>query len=217
LYICNVSIALNENLLFKLKQIERDEYTWLDGTMVNSCKQRLNEVLKDELSDYAPQAEVAIVNNDMIKVNAKIDDILQQHLEQYDRRIRFGVRVDLITRDTLWELKCTTETVIEHYVQLVLYAWLWRLRYEDGDDDEKNKQFRLFNIKTGEIFRLDATTEEMGNVVVEILKGKYIETLPKSDDEFLEKCMNEVEQYNMRAEDVSTMSQDMTTLFSMIE
>jgi len=49
------------------------------------------------------------------------------------------------------------------------------------------------------------------------LKGKYIETLPKSDDEFLEKCMNEVEQYNMRAEDVSTMSQDMTTLFSMIE
>ena len=153
----------------------------------------------------------------MIKVNAKIDDILQQHLEQYDRRIRFGVRVDLITRDTLWELKCTTETVIEHYVQLVLYAWLWRLRYEDGDDDEKNKQFRLFNIKTGEIFRLDATTEEMGNVVIEILKGKYIETLPKSDDEFLEKCMNEVEQYNMKCEDVSTMSQDMTTLFSMIE
>ena len=217
LYICNVSIALNENLLFKLKQIERDEYTWLDGTMVKSCKQRLNEVLKDELSDYAPQAEVAIVNNDMIKVNAKIDDILQQHLEQYDRRIRFGVRVDLITRDTLWELKCTTETVIEHYVQLVLYAWLWRLRYEDSDDDEKNKQFRLFNIKTGEIFRLDATTEEMGNIVIEILKGKYIETLPKSDDEFFEKCMNEVEYYNMKCEDISTMSQDMTTLFSMIE
>jgi hypothetical protein len=57
----------------------------------------------------------------------------------------------------------------------------------------------------------------MGNVVIEILKGKYIETLPKSDDEFLEKCMNEVEQYNMKCEDVSTMSQDMTTLFSMIE
>lgn len=218
LYICNVSIALNENLLFKLRQIERDEYTWLDGAMVTSCKQRLNEVLKEELSDYAPQAEVAIVNNDMIKVNAKIDEILQEHLPEYDRKIRFGVRVDLITQSTLWELKCTTETVIEHYVQLVLYAWLWRLRYEDGDDDdEKNKQFRLFNIKTGEIFRLDATTEEMGNVVIEILKGKYIETLPKSDDEFLEKCMNEVEQYNMKCEDVSTMSQDMTTLFSMIE
>ena len=176
-----------------------------------------NEVLKEELSDYAPQAEVAIVNNDMIKVNAKIDEILQEHLPEYDRKIRFGVRVDLITQSTLWELKCTTETVIEHYVQLVLYAWLWRLRYEDGDDDEKNKQFRLFNIKTGEIFRLDATTEEMGNVVIEILKGKYIETLPKSDDEFLEKCMNEVEQYNMKCEDVSTMSQDMTTLFSMFE
>ena len=107
--------------------------------------------------------------------------------------------------------------MIEHYVQLVLYAWLWRLRYEDSDDDEKNKQFRLFNIKTGEIFRLDATTEEMGNIVIEILKGKYIETLPKSDDEFFEKCMNEVEYYNMKCEDISTMSQDMTTLFSMIE
>jgi len=169
------------------------------------------------LADYAPQAEVAIVNNDMIKVNAKIDEILQEHLEQYDRRIRFGVRVDLITRDTLWELKCTTETVIEHYVQLVLYAWLWRLRYEDGDDDEKNKQFRLFNIKTGEIYRLDATTEEMGNVVIEILKGKYIETLPKSDEEFLEKCMNEVEYYNMRAEDKHSENPDMQQLFSMVE
>lgn len=217
LYICNVNIALNENLLFKLKQIERDEYTWLDESMINSCTRRLNDVLKDELSDYVPQAEVTIVNNDMINVNMKIDEILGQHMEKYDRRIRFGVRVDLITRDTLWELKCTTETVIEHYAQLVLYAWLWRLRYEESNDLEKNKQFKLFNIKTGEIYRLEATTEELGNVVIELLKGKYTESVPKSDEEFLEKCCNEVEYYNMKTEDKYSRYSGISQLFSMIE
>lgn len=217
LYICNVNIALNENLLFKLKQIERDEYTWLDESMINSCTRRLNDVLKDELSDYVPQAEVTIVNNDMINVNMKIDEILGQRMEKYDRRIRFGVRVDLITRDTLWELKCTTETVIEHYAQLVLYAWLWRLRYEESNDLEKNKQFKLFNIKTGEIYRLEATTEELGNIVIELLKGKYTESVPKSDEEFLEKCCNEVEYYNMKTEDKYSRYSGMSQLFSMIE
>ena len=57
----------------------------------------------------------------------------------------------------------------------------------------------------------------MGNIVIEILKGKYIETLPKSDDEFLEKCMNEVEYYNMRAEDKHSENPDMQQLFSMVE
>ena len=200
-----------------MKQIERDEYTWLDESMINSCTRRLNDVLKDELSDYVPQAEVTIVNNDMINVNMKIDEILGQHMEKYDRRIRFGVRVDLITRDTLWELKCTTETVIEHYAQLVLYAWLWRLRYEESNDLEKNKQFKLFNIKTGEIYRLEATTEELGNVVIELLKGKYTESVPKSDEEFLEKCCNEVEYYNMKTEEKYSRYSGISQLFSMIE
>ena len=88
---------------------------------------------------------------------------------------------------------------------------------EDMDDKFKGYNLKFFNIKTGEIYRLDATTEEMGNVVIEILKGKYIETLPKSDEEFLEKCMNEVEYFNMRAEDKHSENPDMQQLFSMVE
>ncbi len=215
LYLCNVNISLTENLLFKLKQIERDEYNWLSEDVVNKCKERLDIVLENELDDYMPEAEVSIIDDSMEHLNEKIDNILKERIE-YSIPIRFAGRVDMITRNTLWELKCTSETVIEHYAQLVLYAWLWRLRYEDTDTIEEDKEFRLFNIKTGEVYRLDATTEEMSEVVIAMLKGRYVEYEKKTDESFYGRCLEEIERYNMENEDKKVICNRNQVLFDSI-
>ena len=160
-------------------------------------------VLKDELDDYVPEAEVSIVDDSMEHLNEKIDNILKDRIE-YSIPIRFSGRVDMITKNTLWELKCTSETVIEHYSQLILYAWIWSLRYEDSDTIEEDKEFRLFNIKTGDVYKLNASIEEMSEVVIALLKGKYVEYEKKTDEYFYGRCLEEIELYNMDMEDKKT-------------
>jgi hypothetical protein len=44
------------------------------------------------------------------------------------------------------------------------------------------------NIKSGEQYRLDATTEELTQIVVALLKSKYTEQALKNDEEFIEEC-----------------------------
>lgn len=215
LYLCNVNVSLSENLLFKLKQIERDEYNWLDESVINKCKERLDIVLKDELDDYVPEAEISIVDDSMEHLNEKIDNILKDRIE-YSIPIRFSGRVDMITKNTLWELKCTSETVIEHYVQLILYAWIWSLRYEDSDTIEEDKEFRLFNIKTGDVYKLNATIEEMSEVVIALLKGKYVEYEKKTDEYFYGRCLEEIERYNMDIEDKKDVYNRNQALFDSI-
>ena len=59
--------------------------------------------------------------------------------------------------------------------------------------DSKNKEFKIFNIKTGEILRLDATMEELHAIMIALLKGKYQEEEPKTDEEFIEECKSHIE------------------------
>jgi hypothetical protein len=51
------------------------------------------------------------------------------------------------------------------------------------------------NIKTGEILRLNASFDELTLIVVELLKGRYDNDLPKTDEEFLLSCKQFVESY----------------------
>jgi hypothetical protein len=95
----------------------------------------------------------------------------------------------MITENIVWELKCTKELSIENKLQLVIYAWLWRnLANHTGDE----KQFKLFNIRTGEMLRLEATDEELTFIVIELLKSKFKKTIPKTDEEFVAECLSSI-------------------------
>jgi hypothetical protein len=50
---------------------------------------------------------------------------------------------------------------------------------------QKEKVGYLFNIKTGELLRLNACMEDLNMIVSEILRDKYKYTCPKTDEEFL--------------------------------
>jgi hypothetical protein len=95
----------------------------------------------------------------------------------------FSARIDLLTRKTLWELKCTSEITAEHMIQTTIYAWIMRIAHPS-----LSQKVKIFNIKTGHILRLDASNEELTTVVVAILKGKYEKQPPSSEADFLEEC-----------------------------
>ena len=96
---------------------------------------------------------------------------------------RFSARVDAVTESTLWELKCTSKITLEHKLQVIVYAWLWKILVND------NKNIRILNIKTGEVLQLEATIDELSLIVVSILQGKYCSPVVKTDQEFVEDCV----------------------------
>jgi len=61
------------------------------------------------------------------------------------------------------------------------------MRYNEHCETQV-KVFKIFNIKTGEILRLDASMEDLNYIITELLLGKYKELVPKTDDEFIADC-----------------------------
>ena len=55
---------------------------------------------------------------------------------------------------------------------------------------ENKKKFKLLNIKTGELLKLNATEDELTKIVVALLKGKYDKLYVRSDEEFLKSSID---------------------------
>ena len=185
LYIANVSVAVTETLYFKLKQIDFDEYNWLTDEIIMLCKNRLRDIIGPDCENTMPSIEETIIHESNETLHIKIDEYLNTIFDN-SQEFRFTARVDLITETTVWELKCTSEITTEHLVQVIIYAWLWNMK--NSDEEYEPKVFKIFNIKTGEVLRLDATIEELNTVVITLLKGRFLEPTIKNDEEFINEC-----------------------------
>ena len=182
LYYSNVSVAIQETLYFKIKQIDEDEYNWLDETIVFQTKERLRNIIGIECEESPPRIEETIIHQSEDAKHKNIDVFIEQYFEPHIK-FRFTARTDLITENTVWELKCTSKISIDHILQTIIYAWLWRTLYP-----EDIRVFKIFNIKTGEILKLDSTKTELDTIMVALLKGKYQDTTSKTDEEFIIDC-----------------------------
>jgi hypothetical protein len=194
LRLSNLYVACKERLLFKWNQIGEEDYGWLTDEVVGQFMERLDDVIGVECADKPPFVEHSIIDREMEAENATINTILQNNLLILPKKVRFSARADLITWRTLWELKCTNSITIEHKLQTILYAWLWYIVNTPDILKRRNaecvskREVRVFNIKTGEILRLNATFEELTTIVVELLRGKYERQKPKTNEEFLKDC-----------------------------
>jgi len=181
LYLANLLLAVQERLYSKIKQIGREEYKWLSNEIISECYSRLDKAFGDECRKDEWFPEKTIIRASADEDHTEIDYCLRQHLGN-EYTYRFEARVDLVTADSVWELKCVSQITIEHMLQVIIYAWLWRMVYKL---EEKERQFKLFNIKTGELFLLEASTDELTEIIVELLKGKYKTNYKMTDSEFV--------------------------------
>jgi hypothetical protein len=202
LYLANLHLAIEEKLYSKISQIEADEYNWLSDSVIQQCYDRLDTVLHlDEMgsecnsnecnsSEWTP--EKVLIHGSANEDHIEIDHCLMAHLGD-EFLFRFTARVDLWTENTIWEWKCTSKITVEHKIQLVIYAWLWHMVYasstsssSSSKEKEEKKIFRLFNLKTGELFELSANVEQLTTIVVAVIKGKYLTKTKKEETDYLE-------------------------------
>jgi hypothetical protein len=180
LFITNIAIASQEQLYFRLKQI--DHYDWLTDKMFYQCLKRLKTVL-GTIADPLIEEYILVSSDD--KAHEPINQFIKEHVVEATVPIRFTARVDLIT-DSVWELKCTSEITMEHKLQVVIYAWLWRMTRTSNDD--LDKEFKLFNIKTNMLLELSATMDQLNQIMVLLLNAKYATKRIKTDEEFVQEC-----------------------------
>lgn len=184
LFLANVYTAFQEKLYFKLKQITRDDYTWLTEDMFKKCKARLTKTIGPECETAHPLIEKTIIHQSQELEHESIDLFLSEYFVS-TLKFRFTARTDLITQTSIWEIKCVREITMDHQLQVVIYAWLLKMKSVE-------KEVKIYNIRTGEIQRLDATKEELDYIVISLLQGKYQQTEKKTDEEFLEECRQNI-------------------------
>jgi hypothetical protein len=184
LYMANIYYAIQEKIYFKLRQIGHDEYNWLSQDILGKCKDRIACVLEEECLYDKPEIEKTIICDKDEYERMVLNQVLQPYLGKtiLDNHIfHFTARIDLLTYRTLWEIKCTSEITPEHMIQVVIYAWIWRTL-----NPSSQHQIKIFNIKTGQILRLDADLDTLTEIVVKLLKGKYEIREPITDEVFLQ-------------------------------
>jgi hypothetical protein len=198
---CNLLKSIEDRLVSRLRQIDR--YDWLDSSIIDECKANFHDILKDEM-EKCPQTEVNIIEEDDDVVHNEINNELRNEL-LLPKKILLRGRADLITDESVYELKCTSETSIEHFIQLAVYAWMWHMKYKNHPKESK-KQFKLYNMKLNELYVLRATRQQLYSVVVALLRAKEQKLKRVDDDVFIENAHREIERYQMMLHDVNVLS-----------
>ncbi len=180
LYLANVYTAFQEKLYFKLKQIMPNDYNWITDELMNQCKKRLDKFIGSECETAKPLIEKTLIHQSQEIDHEKIDQFLNEYFED-NIKFRFTARLDVVTTQTIWEIKCVREITMDHQLQVVIYAWL----YEMLRGDTQQHCFKIFNIRTGEIQKLVADKKYLDFIVVSLLQGKYQEVEKISDAEFI--------------------------------
>jgi hypothetical protein len=167
LHIANLYVAVKEKLYFKYKQIERDEYNWISLDIMKECFKRMYETLGKECSpdnNIPFEIEKTIVRPKNEKINEYLSTFFPE--EEFD----FTARVDLVTNDSVWEIKCVNTVTNDHLIQVVIYAWIWRHTKQENFGPRK---FFLMNICSAEVFELDSASYLIDEIVITLLKYKY--------------------------------------------
>jgi hypothetical protein len=182
LFLANVYKAVQEKVYSKIKQIQPDEYNWIKDEQLNECLLRMSDIMKDELIDKDKvEIEKTIITYDDENKHKKIDEILKEHIPEITK-FRFHARIDALTPYSIWELKCVGHITKEHLLQVVIYAWLWRLTTNE------EREFKIFNVKTAQVLQLNATTDQLTYIICILLKNKFKVQETKTDEEFIEDC-----------------------------
>jgi hypothetical protein len=188
LKIVNVYISLREKLNFKVAQIKN--YNWLSELEVNKILMNMSRHIKHS-EDLKYEVEIINKKDDTRHVN--IDYFVKEHMKHDERigKLRFTGIIDAMSDEIIWEFKCVEELEPEHLIQVIIYAWIWKMCCET---EFGRRVFKIMNIRTAEVlvlqYNTDAEATTIDQIMVLLLRAKYSKLIIKSDDEFVNKCVS---------------------------
>lgn len=151
--------------------IQITDYTWLKPEMANACIRHLNHRI--------PWSD-----------GVKLEKVLRDRDSDCVRfTTPYGVmklhgRVDVCTDNIVWEVKCVNTISLEHYLQVIVYAFMWDLLCERGV--QTYRVFKLINVRSGEVFRLNH--RYLDDVVNYLVAAKLTLNHVMTNQEFIAKC-----------------------------
>jgi hypothetical protein len=209
LLLANIYKSATEGYNYKLKQITN--YEWLSKEMICKCHDNIDRYI-DRKSGRQLNFEVELGN---------YHD--EKGLYFAFKHPLYGIvnirgRVDCMTPDTIWELKCVELLNVENMLQVIIYAWIWReiLHSEELKNNAKTKQkisnsigisneeyfrnraFKLMNFRTGEIRELDISSHYIDEIVKILLDAKLRIREILTDEQFIEECIMRVAKYSQQ-------------------
>jgi hypothetical protein len=186
LLITNIYNSMTNKLLFKVKQITT--YDWLTADNVDNmiCNIDRHITHPEEL-----KYEMEISNSSMFNTRYdKMDAFIRVHCSNARiSKLRFNAIVDAVSTTTVWEFKCVESLTIEHKLQLLIYAWIWKML------DLGEREFTLMNVRTSEVYTLDLTTDVIDEIMIKIIESKYERVRRLNDCEFIKSCNDSVSLY----------------------
>ena len=166
----NIYIAFYENIHSKLKQTLR--YDWLREDDLMICFRNLKCYIKNN-----PEFEIELRD---------FRGEIYKHITNKYGTINISGRADCIDSESLFEFKCTSTLQIEHQLQLICYAWLWK---KTIGVEQQMKRFILLNIRTGESKELEYKDYEIESIMSLLFDNKFSEKITQTDEEFIRKCV----------------------------
>lgn len=177
----NMYITVKERIESNLNQINK--FDWLKQEHIDICLNNLDRFIGSP-KDLDFERSFDYDGKDYLEINTsgsiKIPEINQP--------IYLSGIMDAVDHNNVYEFKCVGEFSTSHYLQVIMYAWMWRnslMQQIKGD-----RKFFLFNIIQNEIYELDfKNTELIDTIVKKLLIDQYCHSGDVNDDEFVDKCL----------------------------
>ena len=144
-------------------------YTWLSHEMIQNSFESLEKNISNKETFYESQ------------VSYECDDYIEYG------PIKVNGRIDALDSSNAWELKCVESLSLEHFLQVVIYAWIWKNEYIE---EYGSRKFHILNMKNGEIHTLDTNSSLIDKAMYILFENKYSQQKKLSDTEFIEQCLS---------------------------
>ena len=161
-------ISFMERIYNKISQITHQN--WLTGKMILQCLEVLEKHITKEAT-FEEEVEYETCE-----------------FPEFGKLLVRG-RIDAFDTETVFEIKCVDALTLEHKLQLLVYAWIWKNNYEGSYG---SRTFKLLNVRTGEVCVLDTSSPLIKEAMYILFQNKYAKTDPVSDRQFIEKCLSTV-------------------------
>jgi hypothetical protein len=164
-YLGLIYVSLSEKIYHRINQITKID--WLKQKEVVQCLELLKK--------YLPN-----------KTKYEREIVFECHnYPQYGIIVISG-RLDAYNDEIVWELKCVDNLELEHYLQLVVYAWLWRQAFLE---EKGSREFKILNIRTGQVDKLDTTSIYIDEIIKILVENKFGTLSKINDEEFITKSL----------------------------